>query len=138
MPYVKRPSPYSRRGALLGFGDVSDQTQCSQIPIGNPYRKPGNYCATPDGGITTFNADGSTYRAPGAVDPDPAHPAGSDTGSILGKIGGAILGALTPQPPVYPPGVMPGMVPAGMSTTTKVALAGGALLVVALIARHRG
>jgi hypothetical protein len=28
--------------------------------------------------------------------------------------------------------------PAGMSTTTKVALAGGALLVVALIARRRG
>jgi hypothetical protein len=138
MPYFRKMPPLPRRRALLGFGDFTDQNQCSEIPIGDAYRKPGHYCATPDGGMTTFNADGSTYRAPGATDPDPAHPAGAtaDSGSILGKIGGAILGALTPQPPVYPPGMMPA--PAGMSTTTKVALAGGALLVVALIARRRG
>lgn len=142
MPYI-RNMPVSTmralpgRRALQGFGDFTDETQCSAIPSGDPYRKPGNYCATPDGGITTFNADGSTYRSPGAIDPDPAHPAGSDSsiGSVIGKIGGAILGVLTNKPVLPTPGVP---VPdTGMSTTTKIALAGGAVLAIALIARRR-
>jgi len=127
MPYVRT------RNGLHGMGDFSDQTQCSQIPIGDGYRKPGNYCATPDGGITTFNADGSTYRAPGAVDPDPAHPAGGSTGSALDKIGG-LLSNILGNRPALPPTVP--VVNPGMSTTTKILLAGGALAVVALIARR--
>ncbi len=129
MPYVRKNRPLPRRRPLLGFGDWNDESPCAAIPAGDAYRKPGNYCATPDGGYTTFNPDGSVYAVPVAKPPDT---------SIIGRIGGAILGALTPQPPVYPPGMMPGMVPTGMSTTTKIALAGGALLVVALIARRRG
>lgn len=133
MPYIRN---LGRHAGLSGLGAFSDETPCSSIPMGDPYRKPGNYCATPDGGITTFNADGSTYRAPGAVDPDPAHPASSSSvGSVIGKIGGALISALTNRPAPGAP-VMPVPAP-GMSTTTKVALAGGALLVVALIARRR-
>jgi hypothetical protein len=55
--------------------------------------------------------------------------------SIIGQIGGALLGALTNKPVAPTPPVVP--VATGMSTTTKVALAGGALLAVVLIARRR-
>ena len=140
------PRPTSARSILTlmgvggdGMGDFSDTDQCSTIPIGDPYRKPGNYCATPDGGSTTFNSDGTTYRAPGAVDPDPAHPSGSSGGSggssssdgIWGAIG-KILGGVAAPPTAVP------VVPAsGMSTTTMLLLAGGAVAVVAIIARRK-
>jgi len=126
------PPPRKKRG-LFGFGDFTDSDQCSTIPIGDPYRKPGNYCATPDGGMTTFNSDGSTYRAPGAVDPDPAHPAGS-SGSISGggSIWDAIAGSLLPRPTVAQPVVAGG----GMSTTTMLAIGGG-IVVLALVLSRR-
>lgn len=147
MAYFKRPRPLPRsaprRRGLLGMGDFTDTDQCSTIPLGDPYRKPGNYCATPDGGITTFNADGTTYRQPGyAVDPDPAHPigtrpgstatassSGSDTG-FLATLAKAFGAGLAPQPTM----VMP--VSSGMSTTTIVALAGGAVLLAVLLSRR--
>ena len=133
MPYVRKPTMRPlrpKRRPLMGFGDFTDTDQCSTIPIGDAYRKPGNYCATPDGGTTTFNADGSTYRAPGAVDPDPAHPAGA--ASSGGGLRAPNLHALTPTP--SPPKAAPAQT--GMSTTTMIALAGGALLLVALIAKR--
>jgi len=147
MSYFKRlppsaPRPAVRRRGLLGMGDFSDSTQCSEIPLGDPYRKPGNYCATPDGGLTTFNADGSTYRQPGyAVDPDPAHPVGttvtsgstssSDSGvtGVLSSIAKAFGAGLAPQPTVVVP-------QSGMSTGTMLALAGGAVLLVVLLSRR--
>jgi hypothetical protein len=106
-----------------GMGAYDDETPCTSIPPGDPYRKPGNYCATGDGGYTTFNANGSTYD--GTV-PKP---------SFWDRLG-AILSAANPTPTPIPGGIMP-PVPynPGMSTTTKVALAGGAVLAVALIAR---
>lgn len=128
MPYVRknaRPWPRPRR-SLQGFGDFNDESPCTSIPAGNAYRKPGNYCSTSDGGYTSFNADGSLV--PTGVS------SGNDASSIIGKIGGAILGALN-QKPAMAPGVMMPASP-GMSMTTKIALAGGALLVVALIARR--
>jgi hypothetical protein len=106
----------------MGFGDFDDNSPCSSIPSGDPYRKPGNYCATPDGGYTTFNADGSVYSMP------------ADSGSILDKIGGALATVLGQRPPVAT-GV-PVLPQPGMSTTTMVALAGGAVLIVALLARR--
>lgn len=141
MTYFKRlhpARPVPRRRGLLGMGDFTDTDQCSTIPLGDPYRKPGNYCATPDGGTTTFNADGTTYRAPGyAVDPDPAHPAGvgagssSGSGGILDSITRVLTGALAPPPTVIVPGAS-----AGMSTGTVLALAGGAVLAVVLLTRR--
>lgn len=142
MAYFKRPRLPSRvmprRRALMGMGDFSDADQCSTIPLGDPYRKPGNYCATPDGGTTTFNSDGSTYRAPGySVDPDPAHPAGSAAssssggGSILDSITRAITGAIAPPTTVIVPGAS-----TGMSTGTMLALAGGAVLIAVMLARR--
>jgi hypothetical protein len=122
------------RHGLMGLGAFTDSDQCSTIPIGDPYRKPGNYCATPDGGTTTFNADGSTYRAPGAVDPDPAHPAGASSSggdSIWDKIAAAAGAAVGRPATPYP---MP--IQTGMSTTTMVALAGGAVLIAVLLARR--
>ena len=131
MSYVNR----HRRRSLSGLGDYSDSDQCSSIPIGDSYRKPGNYCATPDGGVTTFNSDGSTYRAPGAVDPDPAHPAGSSSGGSSGIIGG-IFNALSNSLKPAPSGPMaPGM-SSGISTTTALMLGGGALLLVLVISRR--
>jgi hypothetical protein len=136
MAYFKR-SPVRRlapRRGLMGLGAFTDSDQCSTIPIGDPYRKPGNYCATPDGGITTFNADGSTYRSPGAaVDPDPAHPAGaaSSGGSFWDKLAAAAGAAVGRPATPYP---MP--VQTGMSTTTMVALAGGAVLLAVMLARR--
>ncbi len=130
---VRRMPVKPRPRSFLGLGGYSDTDQCSTIPIGDPYRKPGMYCATPDGGTTTFNADGSTYRAPGAVDPDPAHPAGAGGGSFLDKIFGA-AGNLFGGPTV-PQTTMP--VQTGMSTTTMIALAGGAVVVIALLARKK-
>lgn len=143
MAYFLRSRPpvrtMPRKRGLLGMGDFSDTTQCSEIPLGDPYRKPGNYCATPDGGTTTFNADGSTYRAPGyTVDPDPAHPAGSSSGSSSSSAGGImdsitriLTGAIAPpQPTVIVPGA------GGMSTGTMVALAGGAVLLAILLSRR--
>lgn len=142
MAYFKRPQlthrTMPRRRGLLGMGDFNDNTQCSEIPSGDPYRKPGNYCATPDGGTTTFNADGSTYRAPGyAVDPDPAHPAGSsattssgsDTG-ILAAIAKAFGAGLAPQPTM----IMPAS--SGMSTTTMLVLAAAAVGAAVLLSRR--
>jgi len=114
----------------MGLGGFSDSTQCSEIPSGDPYRKPGNYCATPDGGITTFNADGTTYRAPGyAVDPDPAHPVSSSSSGGGGLVD-TILRSLAPGPG---PGVPMTAGPSGMSTTTLLLLAaGGVALALAL------
>lgn len=122
---------HRRYRGLSGLGDYSDSDQCSAIPSGNSYRKPGNYCSTPDGGLTTFNSDGSTYRAPGAVDPDPAHPAGSSGG---GGIFDAIINSMKPVIGGGSP-----MMPApsgGLSTTTALAIGGGALLLVLLLTRQ--
>lgn len=129
MPYFRRSLVRRHPGGLMGLGGFSDSTQCSEIPSGDPYRKPGNYCATPDGGITTFNADGSTYRAPGyAVDPDPAHPVNSSRSG--GGLVDTILRSLSPSPgPAVPMTAGPG----GMSTTTLILLAaGGVALALAL------
>lgn len=111
-----------RRRALLGFGDFSDETPCASIPAGDPYRRPGNYCATPGGGYTTFNADGSVYAIP------------ENTGSILDKIGGALSSVLG-QKPVVATGV-PILPQMGMSTTTKIALAGGAVILAVILTRR--
>lgn len=124
MPYIRNGR--NGRRVMHGFGDFNDESQCSSIPAGDAYRKPGNYCATPDGGYTTFNADGSVYTVP-AGSPPIAPP------SIWDKIGGALKVVLSPTPVMTAPAVP---VDTGMSTTTKIALAGGALLVVALIARR--
>ncbi len=137
-----RRMPPSRRG-MMGLGAFDDTTQCSSIPPGDPYRKPGNYCATPDGGNTTFNSDGTTYWMPGAVNPDPANLRTPTTttsgGSAGGGGGGGLLStllqtfatpALSPTVPVAPPG------PGGLSTTTMLMLAGGAVVVALLLARR--
>lgn len=131
MPYVLKGRVHTKRArrGLLGFGDFNDETPCASIPAGDPYRKPGNYCATPDGGYVTFNPDGSTYVQPSSSSSGPT------AGSVIGAIGGALVNIFGPKPPIsMSPPIMP---PTGMSTTTKVALAGGALLMVALIARRR-
>lgn len=126
----RKPRPVM---GLMGLG-FSDEDQCSTIPIGDSYRRPGNYCATPDGGTTTFNADGSTYRAPGAVDPDPAHPPGMTSSSGEGgssSVWNSIANILSPPRPGAPP-VVP---QSGMSTTTMIALAGGAVLLAVLLSK---
>lgn len=140
MPYMKRSfvrrMPPKRRG-LLGFGDFDDSTQCSSIPKGDAYRKPGNYCATPDGGMTTFNSDGSTYWAPGAVNPDPANltaPGVSTSSSSGGGFLDAFLKTFTTPTPATLPVTAPG--PGGLSTTTWVMLGGGVLVAVLLLARR--
>lgn len=129
MAYLPRHA--RSRYPMHGFGDFNDETPCGNIPSGDAYRKPGNYCATPDGGYTTFNPDGSLY------DGSSSSSSSSSSGSVWDKIGSVLSGALG-QKPVVTPGIMtPGVVQTGMSTTTKIALAGGAVLLVALIARAR-
>ena len=132
MPYVTRIIRRPRRRGFLGLGALgyTDSDQCSVIPFPDPYRKPGNYCATPAGGIATFNADGTVVRTPGAVDPDPAHPAGSGSGGgffdkILSTYNMGPAGPMAPAPSM------------GMSTTTKIALAAGAVGLAFLIAKRR-
>lgn len=140
MPYFKRSLvrrlPPQRRG-MMGFGDYDDSTQCSSIPKGDSYRKPGNYCATPDGGMTTFNSDGSTYWAPGAVNPDPANlsaPGVSSSSSSGAGILDTFLKTLAPPATATLPVAAPG--PGGLSTTTWVLLGGGVLVAVLLLARR--
>lgn len=129
----RRTSVLPMNGCGMGMGAFTDSDQCSTIPLGDPYRKPGNYCATPDGGITTFNADGSTFRTPGATtDPDPAHPAGASAGGggffdLLGRV----LGATTQ--PGAPTAVAP--VQTGISPTTMILIGGAALALVVLVSR---
>lgn len=110
-----------------GMGDFTDESPCASIPSGDPYRKPGNYCATPGGGYTTFNADGSTYQDPSAS----GGAAAAAAPSIWDRLGMVLSAGAAVAPPG---GIMP-PVNTGMSTTTKVALAGGAVLLLALIAR---
>jgi hypothetical protein len=133
MPYLQRTvirRPPVRRRALMGFGAFDDNSPCSSIPAGDPYRKPGNYCATADGGFTTFNTDGSVY-----VEPAGTTATASPNASVLDKIGTALSSALG-QRPIVAPG-MPIAAPiGGMSTTTKVALAGGAVLLLVLLTRR--
>jgi hypothetical protein len=130
MAYLQRSANRRRPArALRGFGAFDDNSPCSSIPSGDAYRKPGNYCATSDGGFTTFNADGSTYMEPAG-----STATASSTPSVLDKIGTAITGVLG-QRPIVTPG-MPIAPSVGMSTTTKVALAGGAVLLVVLLARR--
>ncbi len=126
MPYVKKNALVRSRRPMMGFGDFTDESLCSSIPAGDSYRKPGNYCNTGDGGYTTFNADGSTYSMPSGTSTS------ADT-SILGKIGSAI-GSVLGQRPVVQPGVP--VLATGMSTTTKIAIAGGAVLLAAVILRR--
>jgi hypothetical protein len=132
--YMKRVLVKNKRsllGGVLGaFGGFSSDDQCSTIPIGDGYRKPGNYCATPDGGMTTFNSDGSTYRAPGAVDPDPAHPAGMSAG-------GGILDSILRFLPGQQPTVIAPQPQTGLSTTTAIAIGGG-IIMLALVLKKRG
>ena len=129
-------SYYRSRRALRGFGDWSDSSACSDIPAGDPYRKPGNYCTQPSGNVIEFNADGS-------IDADPFAPSGASSGTGGGSSIGAAINAITgaagtglalltggPKPPTV-------VARPGMSTTTKVALAGAAILGIALIARRR-
>jgi len=131
----RRGRVYAARAGIMGLGDTySDSTPCSMIPVGDPYRKPGNYCTQPSGNVIEFNANGS-------VDADPFAPGASSSSSSSGggitdaiaKIAGGLLSSFTSQPPTA-------MVaqPTGMSTTTKIALAGGAVLVFALIAKRNG
>jgi hypothetical protein len=114
------------RRSMSGFGALgelyNDETPCERIPTGDSYRKPGNYCATPDGGYTTFKADGSLEGGY----PSTSNPTQSSTPSWLQALT-AVLGAQQPT--------MPTVVPQGMSTTTKIALAGGAVLLVVLLTR---
>lgn len=133
--YLKKQMLVRRKPSVLGavmeaLGDYSDSDQCSTIPLGNPYRKPGNYCATPDGGMTTFNADGSTYRAPGAVDPDPAHPASDSSGFA------SILWSLLPKPAPAPTGPLMPPVRTGISTTTALLIGGGVIVAALALSRR--
>jgi hypothetical protein len=112
-----------RRPALLGLGTTfTDETPCASIPACDSYRQPGNYCATTDGGYVTFNADGSTYGDPNGAGRCP---------STWDRLGSAIGAILSPPAPTAPPVAAP-----GMSTTTKIALAGGAVLLVVLLTRR--
>lgn len=122
MPYIKKNALVRPRRPMMGFGDFTDESLCTSIPAGDSYRKPGNYCATGDGGYTTFNADGSTYSMPG-----------TSTASSGPSLTTKILTALFP-PTVPMPGVP--VVAPGMSTTTKIAIAGGAVLLVAVLLRR--
>lgn len=110
----------TRRPPMSGFGDYNDETQCTAIPVGDPYRKPGNYCATADGGYTTFNADGTVYTV----------PADSSSGSWWDSVTKALSSATAPTPVV--PGVP--ILPATGISTTMVAVAGGAVLLAVLLA----
>jgi hypothetical protein len=79
---------YKRTRPTLGDTIAfTDESPCASIPAGDPYRKPGNYCATPDGGYTTFNADGSTFVNNPAGS---AAPAMSPT-TMIAIAGGAVL-----------------------------------------------
>ena len=131
---VRRPMPRRRRG-FLGLGGFSDNDQCSTIPMGDPYRRPGNYCATPDGGIVTFESNGAVVRTPGAMDPDPAHPAGAGGGFQSGGSGffDTLVRALTPGA-VAP--AMPMAPASGMSTTTIALIVAGGLGALYLISRR--
>ncbi len=112
------------RRAMHGLGDTyNDESFCDSIPKASGYRVPGNYCATRDGGYTTFNADGTTVTYTPMPEP-----------SVVDRIGGLlgmILGSRTGQPaqPTVP-------VSTGMSTGTMMMLAGGAVLAVVLISRR--
>lgn len=134
MGYLKRATVTRRprRRGLMGLGGFSDSDQCSTIPMGDPYRKPDNYCATPDGGLVTFNADGSVVRTPGGVDPDPAHPAG--TRASGGSWFDSLFRAFTPT--IASPPFMPPVQSSGISTTTVLALAGGAVVLAYLVTRR--
>jgi len=120
-----RRMPRRALQVFAGLGAYSDESPCAAIPVGDPYRKPGNYCATPDGGYTTFNADGSVYVANA-----------SSGGSFLDKLGAAIGGALgQPAVPAYPGAYPPVLPQTGMSTTTKVLIAGAIVAAAVLASR---
>lgn len=126
MSYVNPKVRGRGRLALRGFGDFNDETPCTSVPIGDPYRKPGNYCAVADGGYTTFNSDGTVYTGSSSSAPST---------SIWDKLGSALSNAVG-QPPTVMPGMTPVVPHSGMSTTTMIALAGGAVLLAVLIARR--
>lgn len=140
MAYMKKKVVRGKRGAMVVYqalGDYSDSSPCSSIPVGDPYRKPGNYCTQPSGNVIEFNADGS-------VDPDPfasGSSGGSSSSSVWGQAGqvaGSATSALLNLFGIGSKPTAPSMPrPAGMSTTTKIALAGGAVVLVALFARSR-
>ncbi len=125
MPYIKKNALVRSRRSMMGFGDFTDESLCSSIPAGDSYRKPGNYCNTGDGGYTTFNADGSTYVTPGS-----SSSSSSSSPGVLNTFLNTLLGANKPPMPGVP------VVAPGMSMTTKIALAGGAVLLAAVILRR--
>jgi len=140
MAYQKAVARKGRDGrtrvVYQALGDFSSDTKCSDIPANDPYRKSGNYCTQPSGNVIMFNSDGSVPADPFASGGGSSSSDSSSSSDIFGSVAkgaGALLAGLFGAKPPSP--TMP--VQTGMSTTTKVALAGAAVVGLALILRSR-
>lgn len=84
MPYV-RSSLISRSG-YSGMGAFTDDTPCTDIPAGDPYRSPGHWCMA-NGEMLQFDDQGNVHPTGTA----PSSPSSS-------KSSGGALSFLTESP----------------------------------------
>lgn len=86
----------STAGQAAAAAAYTDDTQCSSIPAGNPYRSPGHWCMY-NGQMLQFDDDGNVHPEPGAPGtpgaPDP-NPKPSDMATYLAIGVGVAVGLI--------------------------------------------
>jgi hypothetical protein len=83
---------------LRGLGDYTIATPCAVVPVGDPYRNPGNYCTDGVGAFGTFTTAGNCVKASDGSTPCSMVPTAgvsswyTNPAYILIAVGSALLG----------------------------------------------
>lgn len=132
MAYVKKGIVTRRRGrrGMSGLGGASDCSPTQNFYPNLTFAGVTGQCSTPAEAAAALKSGSATGNLNGAS--GGTYTGGGSGISDLIKWGASLFGsAVAPTPTPAAPTVV---APSGMSTTTKIALAGGAVLLVAFVA----
>lgn len=131
MAYVRKGLVSRRRRGMSGLGGASDCSPSQSFYPNLTFAGVTGQCSTPTEAAAALKSGAATGNLDGASGGTYGAPDGSGLSSFLKSVASIFGSAVAPTPAA--PG-MPVVQQSGMSTTTKVAIAGGAVLVVALLA----
>ena len=146
MSYHRKNGTQIRRAGRRAVGDVDPWANTSTATAPNPNTLPLCPTVSSDGWCRPYVGGSAEYHGGSGAPGGGVSPNASSSSSTVSEVGSAIgkfLGSLgKPAVPVVPTGIpiapgMPGYNPyaqTGMTTTTKLALAGGAALLLVVIA----